>query len=202
MRPVETEIEIKRSRFLCFLSPASSEQEARDSIAEARKLHPKARHHCSALVIGPRGDLQRTNDDGEPSGTAGAPMLEALLGAELSDVVAVVVRYFGGTLLGAGGLTRAYRASVAESIDAATIVVRERRLQVAVATDYAAAALIEAESHRRGWVVRDSEYGADVTLQLALPPGELDQLNHRVAELSAGRALVEAGEIGYVTVAV
>lgn len=199
--PVETELEIRRSRFLCFLVPADSEDAARALIARTRSEHPKARHHCSAFVIGERGQLQRTNDDGEPSGTAGAPMLDALLGAELSDVAAVVVRYFGGVLLGAGGLTRAYRAAVAEAVEAARIVVRERRLTVVVDADYAAAALIEAEAHRRGWVILGAEYGAEVALQISIPPAEYEACATRIAELTAGRSAPNVRGTAYVTLA-
>uniref|UniRef100_UPI0039EEFE92 IMPACT family protein n=1 Tax=Sinomonas sp. G460-2 TaxID=3393464 RepID=UPI0039EEFE92 len=113
------ELEIKRSRFITVLRRAETEDEARALVAELRREFHDARHHCSAFVLGPDRTAQRSNDDGEPSGTAGIPMLEALLkgatldgAADLSDVAAVVVRYFGGILLGAGGLVRAYSESV------------------------------------------------------------------------------------------
>lgn len=202
LAPVHTELEIKRSRFLCFLDPADTEDSARSHIKAARALHPKARHHCSAFVLGPRSELQRTNDDGEPSGTAGAPMLDALVSAELSDVVAVVVRYFGGVLLGAGGLTRAYRAAVAEAITHSTVVVREQRLTLAVTTDYSAAAQIEAEAARAGWSISGADYGAAVTLRLGIPPGKSHDVGTRIAEITAGQAAVESLGTGYVTVAV
>ena len=109
------EIEIKRSRFITILRRAATEEDARALVSELRREFHDARHHCSAFVLGPDRDIQRSSDDGEPSGTAGIPMLEALLRREtvpgvtdLSDVSAVVVRYFGGILLGAGGLVRAY----------------------------------------------------------------------------------------------
>ncbi|CAN5451703.1 hypothetical protein BH10ACT10_BH10ACT10_10780 [soil metagenome] len=101
-RTATTETEVKRSRFLCRIERVADEDAARTVVERARKEHPDARHHCSAFVLGPDGDLQRSSDDGEPSGTAGAPMLEVLRGHEVSDVVAVVNRWFGGTLLGAG----------------------------------------------------------------------------------------------------
>lgn len=183
--PVEAELEIKRSRFLCFLRPADTEDTARAAIAAVRSAHPKARHHCTAFVIGPRQELQRTNDDGEPSGTAGTPMLDALTGAELSDVVAVVVRYFGGILLGAGGLTRAYRAAVAEAVLVAARVRREERDTYGLSVDYATAAAIEIESGRRGWAFR-AEYGAAVDILLAVPPGDEPLMTTRLAELTAG----------------
>ncbi|WGD37702.1 YigZ family protein [Lysinibacter sp. HNR] len=200
LRAVETESEVKRSRFICYLMPVASEGAARSSIAEIRSLHPKARHHCSAFIIGPGQELQRTNDDGEPSGTAGAPMLDALLGAGLSDVVAVVVRYFGGTLLGAGGLTRAYRASVAQAVEAAELIIRELRATVEVSSDYAAAAVIEAEARRLGWGVVGSEYTSEVLMTLSVPPGQLALLRERVAELTAGTAVLSEVGLGYVAI--
>src|SRR5690606_33095353 len=100
----EAEIEVKRSRFLCTLRRVGTEADARAVVEEMRRQHWDARHHCSAFVLGPDGALQRSSDDGEPAGTAGAPMLEVLRGHGVSDVVAVVTRWFGGVLLGAGGL--------------------------------------------------------------------------------------------------
>ncbi len=128
-------------------------------------------------------------------------MLDALLGAELSDVLAAVVRYFGGVLLGAGGLTRAYRASVAEAVASSTVVVRELRMSVEISTDYASAALIEAEAYRRGWVVLGSDYAEAVVMTLSVPPGQLDLVRQRVAELTAGRSTPREVGVGYVTLA-
>ncbi|RYE74360.1 MAG: YigZ family protein, partial [Myxococcales bacterium] len=105
---VEVEHVVERSRFLTQLVRVPDEASAREVIDVRRREHWSARHHCTAFVIGPDGALQRSNDDGEPAGTAGAPMLEVLRGAEISDVVAVVTRYFGGVKLGTGGLARAY----------------------------------------------------------------------------------------------
>src|SRR4051812_41080368 len=102
------ESEIKRSRFLCAVAPAGSEEAAQDFVRRVRKEHPTASHNCFAYVIGPDGRLHRASDDGEPGGTAGTPMLQVLLGREVRDTVAVVTRYYGGIQLGAGGLARAY----------------------------------------------------------------------------------------------
>jgi uncharacterized YigZ family protein len=113
----EVEIEVKRSRFLCHVERVGSEDGARAVVERVRKQHWDARHHCSAFVLGPDAAVQRSNDDGEPSGTAGAPMLEVLRGREVSDVVAVVTRWFGGVLLGAGGLVRAYGDAVRVTLD-------------------------------------------------------------------------------------
>lgn len=195
--PVNTELEIQRSRFITRLVPVSNETAARDEIAAVKQEHPKARHHCTAFVIGPQSEIQRSNDDGEPAGTAGAPMLEALIQAELSDVVAIVTRYFGGILLGAGGLTRAYRAAVAEATRAATRATRGLRHTVTVNTQYEDAPLIEAWARRHDITILGIEYGADVTLQLGVAPADITRVHEGTAELSAGRAIVTVGGASY-----
>ena len=118
-RDATAEVEDRGSRFLCTLRRVATEDDARALVVALRREHGDARHHCSAFVLGPESAIQRSSDDGEPAGTAGAPMLDVLRGAGLSDVAAVVTRWFGGTLLGAGGLVRAYsdavRGAVAEA---------------------------------------------------------------------------------------
>lgn len=196
---VENEQEIRRSRFLCFLEPVDSEGSARAHIARVRALHPRARHHCTAFVIGDRSQLQRTSDDGEPSGTAGAPMLDALTANGLTNISAVVVRYFGGVLLGAGGLTRAYRAAVAEAIAGADVRERVPRLECAVTLGYAEAGTLEAEARSRGWAVGTGEYAADVTVHLFIDPADEALLTERVAAITAGNALIEPLGYGFAT---
>lgn len=195
---VDTEIEIQRSRFLTRLVRISSEQEARDEIALMHHEHPKARHHCTAFVIGPRSEIQRSNDDGEPAGTAGAPMLEALVQADLSDVVAIVTRYFGGILLGAGGLTRAYRAAVAEATGQATRLTRGLRHEVEVVTAYDVAPLLEAWVRRHDITMMGAEYGAEVTLRLGVAPSDITRLHEITAELSSGQALLHVGGSAFI----
>lgn len=197
-REVNTEIEISRSRFLTRLARIDSEEGARDVIAAVRAEHPRARHHCTAFVIGPDGRVQRSNDDGEPGGTAGAPMLDALVSAGLSDVVAVVTRYFGGVLLGAGGLTRAYRASVAGAVLEAERVRRGLRTEVSVESSYEVAAQIEAEARRRGYTIGAADYGAAVLQRFGVAEPEIPALTALAAELSAGGAAVSPGEAAYV----
>lgn len=114
------EIEIEKSRFICYANRAFNEPEAKEYIQKIKKLHPNATHHCSAFLIGEHQELQRSNDDGEPSGTAGVPMLECLKKSQMEDIVCVVVRYFGGIKLGAGGLIRAYSKSVSENLKTAS----------------------------------------------------------------------------------
>ena len=116
------EFEIEKSRFICYLNRAFSESEAREYILSIKKLHPNATHHCTAFIIGEHNEIQRSSDDGEPSGTAGVPMLECLKMNNMNDIVAVSVRYFGGIKLGAGGLIRAYSKSVSEAIKTAALM--------------------------------------------------------------------------------
>lgn len=199
--PVNAELEISRSRFLTRLERVDTEAGAREVIAQARAAHPKAGHHCSAFVLGPDGRIRRSNDDGEPSGTAGAPMLDALTSAELSDVVAVVTRYFGGVLLGAGGLTRAYRAAVAEAVAAARPLTRAPRLHVVVRSAYDVAAQLEAEARRRGWGIGEADYSDVVAHTYSVAEDQFALLQTLAAELSAGSATVLPGEVAYVDLA-
>ncbi|NLA64811.1 MAG: YigZ family protein [Leucobacter sp.] len=196
--PATAELEISRSRFLARIERVDTEAAARAVIAAARDAHPKARHTCSAFVLGPDQRTQRSNDDGEPSGTAGAPMLDALVSAGLSDIVAVVTRYFGGVLLGAGGLTRAYRAAVAEAVAGAHRVTRARRLAVSILASYDVAAQIEVEARRRGWGVGEARYGEAVERDYAIAAEQLTELEAVAAELSAGAAVITPGATAYI----
>jgi uncharacterized YigZ family protein len=197
------EIEIKRSRFITVLRRADTEDAARDLVAGLRREFHDARHHCSAFVIGPDRDIQRSNDDGEPSGTAGIPMLEAILKREtapgvtdLSDVSAVVVRYFGGILLGAGGLVRAYSESVSAALDRAPLV-RRRRLRICSASvPHSAAGRLENDLRAAGFVMAETTYGArETTLRLAIPdnPAELSAATKRLLSFTAGTVELTAG---------
>ena len=125
----------KKSRFIADLCPVSSEEEALDFIEEIRKKYWDARHHCFAYIIGDRGQTARCSDDGEPSQTAGKPMMDVLAGAELHDVCAVVTRYFGGTLLGTGGLVRAYSGAVKEGMKNCVILEKRLAVRLNITTD-------------------------------------------------------------------
>jgi uncharacterized YigZ family protein len=190
--PAQAEIEVKRSRFVCDLARVATEDEARVVIERVRAGSRDARHHCTAFVLGPDGATQRSNDDGEPSGTAGAPMLEVLRGRGLSDVVAVVTRWFGGTLLGTGGLIRAYGDAVGAAVDAADLVRRERRAVLGLTVSHAAAPRLEnALRSHTSVAVNDVAYAArDVTLTLGVDPAALDTVRAAVAELSSGGAVL------------
>lgn len=188
---VVAEIEVERSRFRCLLARAATEEQARATIEQVRREHWDARHHCTAFVIGPSGALARSNDDGEPSGTAGAPMLEVLRGAGTSDVVAVTTRWFGGIKLGTGGLARAYAASVRAGLAEASLVTRSEVLRAEVAVGHALAGRLENDLRARGVTITGSSYDARVTLHLAVPPESLDDVTAIVEALTGGEASPE-----------
>ncbi|MXQ48796.1 YigZ family protein [Streptococcus pneumoniae] len=131
-----TEEEIKKSRFICHLKRVTSEEEARDFIAAIKKEHYRANHSCSAMIIGENSEVKRSSDDGEPSGTAGVPMLTVLEKQELTNLVAVVTRYFGGIKLGAGGLIRAYTGSVAQALNEIGLVTVKEQVGLQVILTY------------------------------------------------------------------
>ncbi|TGN64010.1 YigZ family protein [Nocardioides eburneiflavus] len=185
------EVEDRGSRFLCTLRRVADEDEARGLVASLRREHWDARHHCSAFVLGPGGTIQRSSDDGEPAGTAGAPMLEVLKGAGVSDVAAVVSRWFGGTLLGAGGLVRAYGDAVRAALAEAGTLRRALLTELALELDHADAGRVEGELRARGVRVLDVAYDARVRLLLAATPGDVDRLGEVVAAATAGAGLLE-----------
>lgn len=190
------ELEIKRSRFITHLRRVESEVDARALVAELRKRHFDARHHCSAFILGADRTAMRSNDDGEPSGTAGIPMLDALAKREtdagktdLSDICAVVVRYFGGILLGAGGLVRAYSESVSSALEAAPLLRRERMRILGLDAGYAAAGRLENDLRSAGVQVLGTDYGPQLaTLRVALNDDAklLATFDDRLATLTAG----------------
>lgn len=185
---VTHEFEAKRSRFIGWIARATTEEEAREFINAAREEYPDARHHCSAFIVHQDGaqPIERSSDDGEPSGTAGAPMLEVLTGHEVSDVVAVVTRWFGGVLLGTGGLVRAYGDAVRAGLDEVGVLRRELVVEHALTVSHVEAGRVDNELRSRGVHVVDADYTAEVTLTLGVPATEVAALGPLVAELTAG----------------
>ncbi|MVZ91417.1 IMPACT family protein [Microbacter sp. ANSKLAB05] len=186
---VTGEYEEKRSRFVAVLRRCDDEEDARALIAELRAAHPSARHHCSAFIVDVPGAsrIERSSDDGEPSGTAGTPMLDVLRGSGLTGVCAVVVRWFGGTKLGTGGLARAYSAAVSEAVDAAW---RDGRVAEVTRTpawtaevDHFVAGGLEGALRSAGARVKDVDYGRRVRLTVA---GELDVVGPILAARTSG----------------
>ena len=198
-RQVRVEQEVTRSRFIATLAPVGDEAAAEALIDRVRGRFHDARHHCTALILGPDGQRRRSNDDGEPGGTAGAPMLAALTGAGLTDVVAVVTRYFGGTLLGAGGLVRAYGGAVAAAVDAADRLRQVPVTRVRVEVGHATAGRIEHQLHHLAGAldleVAAGEYGARgaaFTVSVPVAVG----VDAVVAGLGSDAAEVELTELG------
>jgi uncharacterized YigZ family protein len=203
--PVVHELQIKRSRFIGCLLRVSTEEEARAFVAAMRRRHHEARHVCSAFILGPDRDRMRSSDDGEPAGTAGIPMLEALAQREtgtdatggpvrdLSDLCAVVVRYFGGVKLGAGGLVRAYSDAVSTALDHTRPVTRQRHVLAGVEAPHAEAGRWENELRAAGFHVTDTHYGpATATVVVALPDDGRSRpaFASRLASVTAGAGSV------------
>ena len=174
----------KRSRFLGRVWPVESEAEARAYIEETKKRHYDARHNCWCwrLKDGP----ERYSDDGEPQGTAGQPMLNVFQREEVTNVCCVVTRYFGGVLLGAGGLVRAYTQSAKDALDAAGISVVRRWVEVTVPCPYSFFERLRLEVEAVGGVLGETEYAAEVTVHALLPEGAVEAFSARVTELTAG----------------
>ena len=181
----ETELVEKRSRFIGQVWRVTSEEEARARIEEVRRQYHDARHHCFCYVLR-EGNILRYGDDGEPQGTAGQPMLNVFLKEEVTDAVCVVTRYFGGILLGAGGLTRAYGGTAKLALDAAGI--RRMRLWavLTVPCSYALYERMRQLAERSGGVVENADFGADVVLTVLLPAEDAEAFREAVTELSAG----------------
>lgn len=194
-RTAQASIEVKRSRFLATLEPVADEAAARAVVERMRREHWDARHHCSAFVLGADGAVQRSSDDGEPAGTAGAPMLEVLRGAGVSDTVAVVTRWFGGVLLGAGGLVRAYGDAVRAGLEEAGTLRRTLLREQLLVLDHADAGRVESELRARGVAVLSVDYAERVRLLVGVPAGEEAGLTATVAGLTGGAVVpVPAGE--------
>ena len=187
------ESEINRSRFLCALAPAATEEEAQEFIARVRKEHPTATHNCFAYVIGADASVQKASDDGEPGGTAGVPMLQMLTRRDVRYAVAVVTRYYGGVKLGAGGLIRAYGGVVGEALDAIGTVTRRRYRLVTVTVDHQRAGKTQNDLRSTGRTVTDLRYGSAVEIEVALPEADLEGFRAWLADSTAGSATLTLG---------
>ena len=182
------EITEKRSRFIATLSPVTSEEEALLFIEQTKKRYWDARHNCYAYVIGDRAELCRCSDDGEPPHTAGRPMLDALLSSGIRNAVVVVTRYFGGILLGTGGLTRAYRDAVTEGIRHCRTMDKLTGIPVDVVTDYNGIGKLLFLAGNGSYPVLSSDYGEKVSVSLLVPPEELNGFLSALSDATSGKA--------------
>ena len=186
-----SEIEIKKSKFFGILSPASSLEEAREILTDVRKRYPNATHYCTAMIF---GNIQRSNDDGEPSGTAGLPMLECLRHKDLDNVVMIVVRYFGGTLLGTGGLVKAYQQSTLEAIKYATLTLPVETGQYKITLPYDLISKAENLLQKEA-VIIDRQYDEQITFiyqsEVDLAPQFQEITNGQYAPVFQNTLIVE-----------
>lgn len=177
----------KKSTFITHLVRVTSEEEARDFIQKMKKKHYDATHVCSCYVVGDNNEITRANDDGEPSGTAGAPMLDVLVKNEIKNVCATVIRYFGGTKLGTGGLVRAYGGGVINALKNATLVERKDALEIRLELDYSLNGKIEYEIEKTNFIVNNLEYTDKIIYTIYVMEEDYDSFQSWIANLTNGQ---------------
>ena len=190
----EAEIVEKKSRFIATVRPVSSEEEAVAFINEMKKKYWDARHNCSAFVIGDRQEMSRCSDDGEPAQTAGRPMLDVLLREEIHNVAVVVTRYFGGVLLGTGGLVRAYQKATQEGLAASTIIDKKKGRKLTIDTDYTGLGKLQYLVAQNDLTTIDTLYTEKVTLILMIPSELQEKIEKEITEVTSGNARISWGE--------
>ena len=181
----------KKSRFIATTEPVETEEEALAFIERTRKKYWDARHNCFAYCIGDKNQLQRCSDDGEPSQTAGRPMLDVILGEDIYNVAVVVTRYFGGTLLGTGGLVRAYTQAVKEGLDHCETGIMRKGCELEVTTDYNDVGKLQYYFGQQGIVPADSIYAENVKFILLVPVEKEDSLRKNLTETTCGKVKIE-----------
>lgn len=185
------EITEKKSRFIATVRLVETEEEALAFIEEMRKKYWDARHNCYAYSIGQNREYTRCSDDGEPSGTAGRPMLDVLLGEDVYNIAVVVTRYFGGVLLGTGGLVRAYSKAVQEGLAASRIIEKIHGISLAVTTDYTGIGKLQYIAGERKLPILDSEYTDNVVMKLLVPDEQTEAVKKAITEATSGQAVME-----------
>ncbi len=190
----EGEIVEKKSRFIATVRPVSSEEEATAFINEMKKKYWDARHNCSAFVIGDHQEISRCSDDGEPAQTAGRPMLDVLLKEEIHNVAVVVTRYFGGTLLGTGGLVRAYQKAVQEGLAASTIIDKQPGRKLTVGTDYVGLGKIQYLIGKENLTTIDTIYTDQVEIIIMVPRDLQGKIEKDIIEATSGNARISWGD--------
>lgn len=185
------EITEKKSRFIATVRPVKSEEEALAFLEETKKKYWDARHNCFVYSVGLNREYTRCSDDGEPSGTAGRPMLDVILGEDIYNVAVVVTRYFGGVLLGTGGLVRAYSKAVQEGLEASRIIEKCHGIALKVTTDYTGIGKIQYIAGERNIPILNSEYTDKVVLELLIPSENVEGVQKAITESTNGRARME-----------
>lgn len=190
----EGEIVEKKSRFIATVRPIETEEEAVAFVNEMKKKYWDARHNCSAFVIGSRQEVTRCSDDGEPAQTAGRPMLDVLLREGITNVAVVVTRYFGGVLLGTGGLVRAYQSATQAGLAASKIIEKRQGKKLIIHTDYNGLGKLQYLFGQQKTAILDTEYAADVVLTILVPVEQKDFLYKEIIEQTNGTVQMEWGE--------
>ncbi len=193
--PVQAEITEKKSRFITNIVPVENEEQALMFIDSIRKKYYDARHNCYAYITGDNDEFTHCSDDGEPSHTAGRPMLEVLKGAGLHKVCVTVTRYFGGILLGTGGLVRAYQGAVKAAIDGCEIYELAQYRRIHICTDYPGHGKISFMAQSEGYIINNLVYTDKVELDLCVPPEKEQSAVLNVTSITNGRASIEIGEL-------
>lgn len=196
----EGEIVEKKSRFIATVRPVETEEEALTFLEEMKKKYWDARHNCYVYSIGMNREFTRCSDDGEPSGTAGRPMLDVILGEDIYNVAVVVTRYFGGVLLGTGGLVRAYSKAVQEGLAASKVILKQQGIALKITTDYTGIGKIQYIAGERNIPILDSEYTDKVVMKLLVPVQDVGSVQKAITEGTNGRAGIEKDQELYYAV--
>lgn len=194
------ELIIKKSQFICTLARTETEAEAKAFIADIKAKHRKATHNCFAYMIGLNDEIQRESDNGEPSGTAGVPILEVLKNLELHNVCAVVTRYFGGIKLGAGGLIRAYSNATSHAIETVGIVKKVVQTELALTVSYSAFGKLQNYLENKQINLLDTHFATEVTALVAIDTPQVKEFSDQVIDLMNGQVTIKEGQEKYVEV--
>lgn len=190
----QDEIVEKKSRFIATVRPVETEEEAVAFINEMKKKYWDAKHNCSAFVIGERQEFNRCSDDGEPAQTAGRPMLDVLLREGITNVAVVVTRYFGGVLLGTGGLVRAYQEAAKAGLNASKIIVKQKGKRLSVQTDYTGLGKLQYLFASENITLEETEYTENVTIHAVIPEDSTESIIKKITEATNGTAKTEWGD--------
>lgn len=200
LKPAVAQYEEKKSKFIASVKPVATEEDALEFINDLKSKYWDATHNVYAYSLCGNNIIQRYSDDGEPSGTAGLPVMEVIKRTGLQNVVVVVTRYFGGTLLGAAGLIRAYGKGATLGIEAAGIVIKQQCVEVKLTLEYFLLGKVQNLILTHGFITKDTVYGQDVEIYLLVPPEEIDRLGKLLDEATRASVLLEMGDKKYITV--